>query len=49
MIFSKPLSEYVRFQRVWLILIVVLLYFDLRVRKEGYDIEVMAQELTPVS
>lgn len=28
-------------------LIVVLLYFDLRIRKEGYDIEVMAQELAP--
>ena len=26
-------------------LVVVLLYFDLRIRKEGYDIEVMAQEL----
>jgi membrane-anchored glycerophosphoryl diester phosphodiesterase (GDPDase) len=26
-------------------LIIVLLYFDLRIRKEGYDIEVMAQEL----
>jgi hypothetical protein len=31
------------------LLIVVLLYFDLRVRKEGYDIEVMAQELAPAS
>jgi hypothetical protein len=31
------------------LLIVVLLYFDLRVRKEGFDIEVMAQELAPVS
>ena len=31
------------------ILIIVLLYFDLRVRKEGYDIEVMAQELAPSS
>ncbi len=31
------------------LLIVVLLYFDLRVRKEGYDIEVMAQELAPPS
>jgi membrane-anchored glycerophosphoryl diester phosphodiesterase (GDPDase) len=30
-------------------LIVVLLYFDLRVRKEGYDIEVMARELAPAS
>jgi hypothetical protein len=30
-------------------LIVVLLYFDLRVRKEGFDIEVMAQELAPAS
>lgn len=26
-------------------LIIVLLYFDLRIRKEGFDIEVMAQEL----
>jgi len=31
------------------LLIVVLLYFDLRVRREGYDIEVMAQELAPAS
>jgi hypothetical protein len=31
------------------LLIVVLLYFDLRVRKEGFDIEVMAQELAPAS
>jgi hypothetical protein len=31
------------------LLIVVLLYFDLRVRKEGYDIEVMAQELATSS
>ena len=31
------------------LLIVVLLYFDLRVRKEGYDIEVMSQELAPSS
>lgn len=31
------------------VLIVVLLYFDLRIRKEGYDIEVMAQELGPSS
>jgi hypothetical protein len=31
------------------ILIIVLLYFDLRVRKEGYDIEVMSQELAPPS
>jgi len=31
------------------ILIIVLLYFDLRVRKEGYDIEVMSQELAPSS
>jgi hypothetical protein len=30
-------------------LIVVLLYFDLRIRKEGFDIEVMAQELAPSS
>lgn len=28
-------------------LIIVLLYFDLRIRKEGYDIEVMARELAP--
>jgi membrane-anchored glycerophosphoryl diester phosphodiesterase (GDPDase) len=28
-------------------LITVLLYFDLRIRKEGFDIEVMAQELPP--
>jgi hypothetical protein len=28
-------------------LITVLLYFDLRIRKEGFDIEVMAQELAP--
>jgi hypothetical protein len=27
------------------ILVIVLLYFDLRIRKEGFDIEVMAQEL----
>jgi glycerophosphoryl diester phosphodiesterase family protein len=31
------------------VLIVVLLYFDLRIRKEGFDIEVMAQELAPAS
>jgi Membrane domain of glycerophosphoryl diester phosphodiesterase len=31
------------------VLIVVLLYFDLRIRKEGFDIEVMAQELAPSS
>jgi hypothetical protein len=31
------------------ILIVVLLYFDLRVRKEGFDIELMAQELAATS
>jgi hypothetical protein len=30
-------------------LIIVLLYFDLRIRKEGFDIEVMAQELAPSS
>ena len=30
-------------------LIVVLLYFDMRIRKEGFDIEVMAQELGPSS
>jgi len=29
----------------FLTLITVLLYFDLRIRKEGFDIEVMAQEL----
>jgi hypothetical protein len=28
-------------------LITVLLYFDLRIRKEGYDIEVLTQELAP--
>ena len=28
-------------------LIIVLLYFDLRIRKEGFDIEVMTQELAP--
>jgi hypothetical protein len=26
-------------------LVIVLLYFDLRIRKEGFDIEVMAREL----
>ena len=31
------------------LLIVVLLYFDLRVRKEGYDIEVMSRELATSS
>jgi Membrane domain of glycerophosphoryl diester phosphodiesterase len=31
------------------LLIVVLMYFDLRIRKEGFDIEVMAQELAPSS
>ena len=30
-------------------LIVVLFYFDMRIRKEGFDIEVMAQELAPTS
>ncbi len=29
------------------ILVVVLLYFDLRIRKEGFDMEVMARELAP--
>ena len=31
------------------LLIIVLLYFDLRVRKEGYDIEVMSRELATSS
>ena len=31
------------------ILIIVLFYFDMRIRKEGFDIEVMAQELGPSS
>lgn len=30
-------------------LIIVLFYFDMRIRKEGFDIEVMAQELAPTS
>jgi hypothetical protein len=30
-------------------LIVVLFYFDMRIRKEGFDIEVMARELAPAS
>ncbi len=30
-------------------LIIVLFYFDMRIRKEGFDIEVMAQELAPAS
>jgi hypothetical protein len=30
-------------------LITVLLYFDLRIRKEGYDIEVMTRELAPAT
>lgn len=29
------------------ILVIVLLYFDLRIRKEGFDLEVMARELAP--
>ena len=31
------------------VLIIVLFYFDMRIRKEGFDIEVMAQELAPTS
>jgi Membrane domain of glycerophosphoryl diester phosphodiesterase len=30
-------------------LIIVLFYFDMRIRKEGFDIEMMAQELAPTS
>ena len=29
--------------------VLTLLYFDLRIRKEGYDIELLAGSLTPVS
>jgi len=27
--------------------VITLLYYDLRIRKEGFDLEVMASELTP--
>jgi hypothetical protein len=33
----------------FVMLVIVLLYFDLRIRKEGFDIEVMARELASAS
>jgi hypothetical protein len=32
--------------RPFALIIVVLLYFDMRIRKEGFDLAVMVQELT---